>query len=113
MSKFVKAAAAASLMMFGATTLVAQQKDGNVAVDKKNEVGDTKTPAKQPPGGAVKDEQPQKDGNAAVKPVGKDAPGVGTRAIGPSKDEKPTDPAAPKQGEIQKLDKEGRGGQQN
>jgi hypothetical protein len=116
MSKIIKAAAAASVLLLGATTLMAQQKDGNVAVDKKAEKGDTNLPAKQAPGGPLTEKQQQKDGNAAVDSVGKndsDKTGVGSRALGPAKDEKPTDPNTPKQTEIQKLDKEGRGGQQN
>jgi hypothetical protein len=116
MSKIIRAAAAASLLMFGATTLMAQQKDGNVAVDKQIEKGDTKIPAKQAPSGALSEEKQKKDSNAAVDPVGKSPPdntAVGSRAIGPTKDDKSTDPNATKKNEIQKLDKEGRGGQQN
>jgi hypothetical protein len=116
MSTIIKAAAAASLLMFGATTLMAQQKDGNVAVDKQIEKGDAKAPAILSPGGAVKKNEHQKDGNVAVDPAGKGTSateGVGSRAIGATKDDKPTDPNTPKQGEIQKLDKQGRGGQQN
>jgi hypothetical protein len=88
MTKFILGAFTASCLALGGTTVFAQtQKDptqkDNVAVDKKVEKDDAKTD------------------------------GVGSRAIGPTKDEKATDPNLPKQGEIKKLDKEGRGGQQN
>ena len=39
-------------------------------------------------------------------PAAKDT-GVGSRPMGPAKDEKPTDPNTPKQPEIKKQEKEG------
>jgi hypothetical protein len=59
--------------------------------------------------------QQQRDGNQPVdKKTEKSETNAPTTpgASGPVKDERPTDPQTPKQGEIQKLDKEGRGGQQ-
>jgi hypothetical protein len=115
MNKMITAAAAASLLMLGTTTLIAQQKDGNAPVDKQIEKEGGKAPTTVAPGAAVKDDKLQKDGNGPIDPVDKSAKGkegVGTRALGATKDEKPTTPDMPKQNEIQKLDKDGRGGQQ-
>ena len=98
MTKFVTAATAASLIAFGATMVLAQS-------------GGTQNPNNDP--------RPFSQDGTNNRPYDKqseptnDTSGVGSRAIGPTKDEKPTDPNMPKQPEIKKLDKEGRGGQQN
>ena len=72
----------ASLLVFSAGVVVAQQRDGNQPADKKTEKSETNAPQNpQPATGAVKDETP-------------------------------TDPKASKETGIKQLDKEGRGGQQ-
>lgn len=98
MIKLVKAAAAASVLAFGATMLMAQA---------QNPDNDQRP---LPPDGS--NNQPYDEKAAPTNPP-KASPGVGTRPIGPPKDEAPTDPNTPKQPELKKLDKEGRGGQQN
>jgi hypothetical protein len=100
MSKFVTAAAAASLVAFGATLALAQGTQ-NPNADKRpfSQDGTNNTPY----------DKKAEPTNKATEP------GVGSRPIGPSKDETPTDPVQKNmpQPELKKLDKEGRGGQQN
>ena len=88
MRTFIKAAAAASFLMLGATTLLAQAQKN--PADSGNNDAATKAQ-----GGAT-----------TTDPAAKDQ-GVGSRPMGPAKDEKPTDPNKAKQPEVKKIEKEG------
>ena len=82
MGKLIKAAAAATLLVFSASTLMAQAQKN--PADSGNNEAATKS----------KNQQPTDQG-------------VGSRPMGPAKDEKPTDPNLPKQPEVKKQEKEG------
>ena len=98
MTRLLKAAAAASLAMFVSTAVMAQTQNPDA------------NPRPLPPDG--QNTQPY-DQKSEPTNAPKKAPGVGSRPMGPAQDEKSTDPNQPEQGTIKKLDKEGRGGQQN
>lgn len=103
MSKIVKAAAAAALLLSGATYAMAQTQNPNA--DQRP----------LPPDGS--NTQPYNKEAAPTNPPEAN-PGVGSRPIGPpatsgSVEAKPETPADKNTTNLKKLDKQGRGGQQN
>ena len=84
MTNFIKAAAVGTVLMFSASTVMAQAQKN--PADSGNNEAATKS----------------KSGETTPDPAG-----VGSRPMGPAKDEKPTDPNMPKQPEIKKQEKEG------
>jgi hypothetical protein len=86
MSKLITVAAAAALLSLTAVPLMAQD-DARKSPASKGSEGTT----------ATKD----KTTDSTVT-----TPGVGSRAMGPVTEEKPTDPAKPLEPEVKKLEKE-------
>lgn len=102
MSKFVKAAAAAALLLSSATYVVAQSQNPNADSRPLPQDGTNN--------------QPYDMNKAPTNPPANS--GVGSRPIGPPStsapaDAKPETPADKNTTDLKKLDKQGRGGQQN
>ena len=102
MSKLVTAVTAASLLAFGTTLALAQ--------GTQNPNGDPRPFSQDGTNNKPYDQKAE-----PTNPAKKAPDGVGSRALVAPKDELPTNPAEKNkpQSEIKKLDKEGRGGQQN
>lgn len=95
MSNILNTMAAASFLAMTASVAMAQQENPNA------------DPRPLPP--ATELNQPYDTKSEPTNPP----EGVGSRALRPLEDEQPTDPNAPYQSRIERLDKQGRGGQQN
>src|SRR6185295_9863512 len=104
MIKIVKAAAAATLLLSGATYAMAQTQNPNAE--------------ERPLPSDGSNTQPYNDKAAPTNPPAAN-PGVGSRPIGPPAttkepvESKPETPADKNTTDLKKLDKQGRGGQQN
>jgi hypothetical protein len=107
MSKFVKTAAAVAMLVSGATYAAAQTQNPNADPRPLPPSGENQQPYDK----KAEPTNPPADSGVGSRPIG--PPAARPPATSPPVDAKPETPADKNTTNLKKLDKQGRGGQQN